>query len=76
MWYILSEEMITMRKKLKHEVGKTYYIGYWHTTYKVLEILPSEIFGEKYKCLWADGSISTHCTQLDPRNDYEVKGDV
>ena len=61
---------------MKHEVGKTYYIGYWNTTYTVLDIVSDDIFGEAYKCLWADGRITTHCTQLDPKRDYEVKGDV
>ena len=57
---------------LKHEIGKTYYIGYWNTTYKVLDILPDDIFGEQYKCLWADGRITTHSTPLDMKKDYKV----
>ena len=58
---------------LHHEIGKTYYIGYWNTTYKVLDILPDKVFGEAYKCLWANGRVTTHSTPLDPTKDYEIK---
>ena len=57
---------LELKEATKYEVGKTYYIGYWNTTCKVLEI------NEEYKCLWADGRITTHMTPLDPDKDYEV----
>lgn len=57
---------------MRYEIGKTYYIGYWGTTFTVLDILPNEIWGEEYKCLWKDGRIITHTTKLDPKKDYEV----
>ena len=59
---------------MRYEKGKTYYIGYWNLTCKVLDIIPNDIWGEEYKCLWEDGRITTHCTKLDPNKDYEIKG--
>ena len=65
---------LKLAKATKHEVGKTYYCGYWATTYKVLSIKKHDIWGEVYECLWADGDTNTHATKLDPKNDFEVIG--
>lgn len=59
---------------MKHELGKTYYIGYWNTTYKVIDILPDDVSGESYKCLWKNSRVTIHSTSLDPKRDYEVEG--
>lgn len=54
------------------EVNKTYFNGYWSKTYKLLEIKPHAIFNECYLIQWEDGSIVTHSTQFDFKNDFEV----
>ena len=61
---------------MKHELGKTYYIGYWNTTYKVIDIMQDDISGEAYKCLWKNGRVTIHSTPLDPKRDYEVEGSL
>ena len=63
---------LKLKEATKYELGKTYYCGYWGKTFKVLEIKPSEIWGEVYKCLWSDGFVTTHSTAIEPDYDYEV----
>jgi hypothetical protein len=67
---------LKLAKATKNEVGKTYYCSYWQKSYKVLEIKEHSIWGEVYKCLWSDGTINTHGTKLDPKNDFEVMKEV
>lgn len=61
-------------KGAKHEVGKTYYCGYWGQTYEVLEVIENtgDWRGWSVKCKWDDGKINTHCTALDYRKDFLV----
>lgn len=54
------------------EVNKTYFNGYWSKCYTLLEIKPHAIWNEVYTVQWEDGSIVTHSTQFDYKNDYEV----
>lgn len=62
---------LKLKKATKYEKGKTYYCGYWGQTFKVIDIVPT-IFGESYKCQWSDGTISTHATKLNTKEDFEV----
>lgn len=57
-----------LKKGAKHEVGKTYWNGYWQKSYKVIDIN-----GSKIKVIWQDGGESTHMTCLDYRHDYELR---
>ena len=57
-----------LKKGARHEVGKTYWIGYWQQIYKVLEIN-----GYKIKVEWEDGKVAEHMTSLDYMRDYELK---
>lgn len=63
---------LKLKEANKYEVNKTYYSSYWNKTFKVLDILPSEIWDKEYKCLWSDGRITIHSTQLDHKKDFEV----
>lgn len=59
-----------IKKGYTHRVGATYWNGYWHKAYRVLDI------DEKgyIKVLWLDDNTeSVHFTQLDYRRDYELK---
>lgn len=57
-----------------HEVGKTYFDGYWFKSYKVLELreLPNSWMGWAVTCRWQDGDITTHCTKLNQYEDFLV----
>jgi hypothetical protein len=55
-----------------HEVGKTYYCGYWRQTYKVIDIKQGGNFGWAVVCEWQDGSKNSHSTSLIPGRDFEV----
>ena len=63
---------LKLAKAIKNEVGKKYYCSYWQKSYTVLEIKQHDIWCEVYKCLWSDGTITTHATKLDPLNDFEI----
>jgi predicted acyl esterase len=55
-----------------YELGKTYHIGYWGTTCKVIEL--HDNYGWMKWAVtveWSDGRVTTHCTSLDER-DREV----
>ena len=56
-----------------HEVGKTYYCGYWQQTYTVLEAKEvSDWRGWSVLCKWQDGKTNSHSTSLQPGRDFEV----
>jgi hypothetical protein len=55
-----------------HEVGKTYYCGYWRQTYTVLEANEGGCFGWSVLCKWQDGETNCHSTSLIPGKDFEV----
>lgn len=67
---------LKLKEATKNEIGKTYWCGYWATTYTVLDITDNAIFGESYKVKWADGHTTTHSTRFDPGYDFEVIGGV
>jgi hypothetical protein len=49
-------------------VGGTYRCGFWQQTYKVRAIRIIE--GTRWFTVeWADGQISTHCTNWDAKRD-------
>lgn len=54
-----------------HEVGKTYYCGYWQQTYTVIKAVENE-HGWAVVCKWQDGSTNSHSTSLIPGRDFEV----
>jgi hypothetical protein len=55
-----------------HEVGKTYYCGYWQQTYTVVEANEGGCFGWSVLCKWQDGHTTSHSTSLLPNKDFEV----
>lgn len=55
-----------------HEVGKTYYCGYWQQTYTVMEVKEGGCFGWSVLCKWQDGHANSHSTSLQPGRDFEV----
>lgn len=57
-----------LHKGSSYMVGKTYWCGYWHKYYKVLEVN-----GRNVKIQWSDGKICEHCTSLDTLRDYILK---
>lgn len=61
-------------KGAKHEVGKTYYCGYWNETYEVVGYNDNtgDWRGWEVACIWGDGKITKHCTALDSRKDFIV----
>ena len=66
---------VQIAKDSKYEKGKRYWCGYWQEWYDVLAVE----YDKNYSwCLisvtvkWQDGETGTHCTQLDPRWDYEL----
>lgn len=68
---------IELHKNAIYEEGKTYWCGYWSQWYKVLNA--EYVTHRNYKELvsvtvqWQDGRIGTHCTALDPWNDWELQ---
>jgi hypothetical protein len=66
--------LIELPKNAKHEVGKTYYSGYWGITYKVLsyEEKPESWMRYIVTCQWEDGRITKHCTDLNYKEDFMV----
>jgi hypothetical protein len=82
---LLMKEIIEKRTGLKlkglpkkvgkyggHEVGKTYFCGYWRQTYTVIEAKEGGCFGWSVVCKWQDGGINSHSTSLKPGKDFEV----
>ena len=63
-----------LNKNAKHEMGKTYYNGYWCDTYTVIDYTENTNDWMLWRatCEWSDGHITTHCTSLDYRYDFEV----
>ncbi|MDR7856113.1 hypothetical protein [Tissierella sp.] len=63
-----------LSKGAKHEVGKTYYCGYWRQTYEVIDLKNNT--GDwrdlSVTCKWQDGHTNSHCTALDIKQDFEV----
>ena len=57
-----------LKQNANYEIGKIYWNSYWQKWYKVLEVN-----GTNIKILWQDEKITTHCTLLDIRRDYELK---
>jgi 5'(3')-deoxyribonucleotidase len=59
-----------------YEIGKKYWCGYWSRWYKVLNAVYQDHGNWKelksVTVEWQNGEISTHCTSLDPKNDYEL----
>jgi hypothetical protein len=55
-----------------HEVGKTYYCGYWQQTYTVIDAKEGGCFGWSVVCKWQDGETNCHSTSLIPGRDFEV----
>ena len=57
-----------LNKHSRYEVGKTYWNGYWHEEYTVLDVI-----GNYVEVKWASGKVNMHCTALDPRHDFELR---
>lgn len=56
-----------------HEVGKTYYCGYWRQTYEVIEVKETNDWRHwTALCKWQDGETNEHSTSLIPGKDFEV----
>ena len=58
--YIKQNEM--------HEVGSTYFNGYWKEIYTVTDITINGVI----TVLWSDGRSATHSTKLDHLKDFKV----
>ena len=58
-----------LNKRSEREVGKTYWCGYWHEVYTVLEVKENG----HVKVEWENGKITEHCTALDIRHDFELR---
>ena len=55
------------------EVGKTYFCGYWHEAFEVLEIERNvPIWDTVYFVKWEDGHTNAHSTEPDYRRDFEI----
>lgn len=63
-----------LQKGAKHEKGKFYFNGYWQDTYEVLDYTEDTGNWMRWSatCKWSDGHITTHCTDLDIRSDFEI----
>ena len=59
-----------INKGYTHRVGATYWNGYWHKAYRVLDIVEK---GYIKVLLLDDDKESVHRTPLDYRMDYELK---
>lgn len=65
---------IPLQEGAKHEVGRTYYCGYWRQTYTVEAVHHNvPVWGWTVTCRWDDGRTNTHSTPLDPRRDYLIE---
>jgi hypothetical protein len=58
-----------LNKRSRYEVGKTYWNGYWHEIYTVLDVKP---YGY-VEVQWESGKINEHCTPLDHKRDFELR---
>lgn len=56
------------RENPVYEVGKIYWCGYWHQYYKVLSVEDRNVVVR-----WNNGRITSHCTPIDGRYDYELR---
>jgi NDP-sugar pyrophosphorylase family protein len=67
-------KLAVLPENAKHEVGKTYFSGYWQQTYTVLEYREQPEIWQRWsvKVRWQDGEISNHSTALDPYKDFLV----
>ena len=66
---------LPLTKDSKYTPGKRYWCGYWEKWYDVLAVEYDKEYPWRLKNVtvkWQDGRIGTHCTQLDPRGDYEL----
>lgn len=51
-----------------HEVGSTYFNGYWREIYTVTDIQINGVI----TVLWSDNRSTTHSTKLDHNKDFKV----
>ena len=59
--------------KSVYEVGKYYWCGYWQKYYKVLAVGYKDYgYPKSVTIRWEDGRVTTHCTSLDSKKDYEL----
>jgi hypothetical protein len=70
------KDVIKLPEQPKYEENKTYWCGYWHEYYTVVNA-EYEKHGkhEHLKAVtveWKDGRIGTHCTALEQKRDYEL----
>ena len=61
-----------LSKDAKHEVGKTYWCGYWGKIYTVTTIEVNDCGLHLVTVNNQDGRIATHGTALDPKWDFEI----
>jgi len=53
--------------------GGRYYSGYWRMEYVVLALSPVVEHRRPVSVLWADGTVTHHCTPWDARFDRVVE---
>ena len=56
-----------------YEKGKTYFCGYWHEYFTVIDILYNvPIWETVYVCKWEDGHVNQHSTRPSKKWDFEI----
>ena len=64
-------ELDYIKENETHEIGSTYFNGYWKEIYTVTDI---QINGSRtfITVLWSDNRTATHSTSLDHLKDFKV----
>ena len=61
-------ELAYIKHNEMHEVGSTYFNGYWKEIYTVTDITSNGVI----TVLWSDNRTTTHSTKLDHLKDFKV----
>lgn len=55
------------------EKGKLYFSGYWHESFKVIDIEYNvPVWQKLYIVQWEKGNVSSHSTSPDRKLDFEI----
>jgi hypothetical protein len=65
-------KVIPLQENAKHELGKTYWSGYWLRWYKIIDVEKNDRV-TYVTAQWDDGHTTRHCTSLDVYRDYELQ---
>lgn len=56
-----------------YETGKTYFSGYWHEYFTVIDIKRNmPVWETVYVIKWENGKVSSHATKSDHKHDFQI----